>query len=72
MQTCKAKLPDGKPCPNRVDERQQYCPFHLASQDAGLKKTMLTNLLNFAWALVSIRFAATIPKVAKILARKIR
>jgi hypothetical protein len=37
MKPCKAKLPDGKPCPNQVDERQQYCPFHLSDQDAKAK-----------------------------------
>ena len=37
MKPCKAKLPDGKPCPNQVDEGQQYCPFHLSDQDAKAK-----------------------------------
>ena len=27
MKPCKAKLPDGKPCPNQVDEGQEYCPL---------------------------------------------
>ena len=30
MKPCKAKLPDGKPCPNQVDNGQEYCFFHLA------------------------------------------
>ena len=38
MKPCKAKLPDGKPCPNQADEGQEYCPYHLASQDAEAKK----------------------------------
>lgn len=37
MKQCKAKQ-DGKPCRNQVDEGQEYCPYHLASQDANLKK----------------------------------
>ena len=41
MNLCKAKLPDGKPCPNQADEGQEYCPFHLASQDAETKKNLL-------------------------------
>lgn len=32
MKLCKAKLPDGKPCPHNVDEGQEYCPHHLASR----------------------------------------
>lgn len=31
MNPCKAKLPDGNPCPNQADEGQKYCPFHLAN-----------------------------------------
>lgn len=38
METCKAKLPDGKPCSNGVDDGQEYCFFHLAEQDSKLKK----------------------------------
>ena len=38
MKPCKAKLPDGKPCPNQVDEGQEYCPYHLAKQNAMPKK----------------------------------
>ena len=40
MTPCKAKLPDGKICDNKVDEGQEYCPYHLASQDAETKKTL--------------------------------
>ena len=39
MKTCKEKLPDGNPCPNQVDEGQEYCFHHLADQDAKAKKT---------------------------------
>ena len=38
MKLCKAELPDGKPCPNKVDEGQEYCPYHLANQAAKIKK----------------------------------
>lgn len=41
MNLCKAKLPDGKPCPNQADMGQKYCPFHLAKQVAPLKKSTL-------------------------------
>lgn len=40
MTPCKAKLLDGKFCPNKVDEGQEYCPFHLANQDAKAKNTL--------------------------------
>ena len=42
MSSCNATLPDGKPCPNEADEGQKYCPFHLANQDAMVKKTILS------------------------------
>ena len=42
MKLCKAELPDGKPCPNKVDEGQEYCPYHLANQDAKIKKGILS------------------------------
>lgn len=38
MKPCMAKLPDGKPCPNQVDNGQEYCFFHLADQDSKAKK----------------------------------
>jgi len=38
MNPCKAKLTDGKPCPNKADKGQEYCPFHLADQVALPKK----------------------------------
>jgi hypothetical protein len=40
MKPCKAKLPGGKFCPNQVDEGQEYCPFHLADQDAKTKNIL--------------------------------
>ena len=40
MNSCKAKLPDGKSCPNQVDEGQDYCPFHLANQITLPKKIL--------------------------------
>lgn len=46
MKSCKAKPPDGKPCPNQVDEGQDYCPYHLAEQVA-LPKKILTVALSF-------------------------
>jgi len=38
MKSCKAKDANGKPCPNKVGEGQEYCPYHLADQDAKTKK----------------------------------
>ena len=43
MKSCKAKVPDGKPCPNKVDEGQEYCQHHLSSQN-----TMVKNILSIA------------------------
>lgn len=37
MKPCKAELPDGKPCPNQVDDGQEYCFSHLAEQDKKMK-----------------------------------
>ncbi|MCP4141958.1 MAG: hypothetical protein GY755_17060 [Chloroflexi bacterium] len=41
MKLCKAELPDGKPCPTKVDKGQEYCPYHLANQYAKVKKGVL-------------------------------
>ena len=41
MKSCKAKLPDGKPCPNQVDDGQEYCFSHLAEQDKKMKDILL-------------------------------
>ncbi len=38
MKSCKEKFLDGKPCPNKIDEGQEYCPYHLAKQVADEKK----------------------------------
>jgi hypothetical protein len=42
MKLCKAELPDEKPCPNKVDEGQEYCPYHLANKVAKIKKGILS------------------------------
>jgi hypothetical protein len=44
MKSCKAKLPDGKTCPNQVDEGKDYCPFHLADQITLPKKILSVSL----------------------------
>jgi hypothetical protein len=41
MKPCKAKPTDGKPCPNQVDEGQEYCFYHLAEQDKKMKEILL-------------------------------
>jgi len=38
MNPCKAKLTDGKPCPNQADKGQEYCPYHLSDQVRKPKK----------------------------------
>ncbi len=40
MKSCKEKLPNGKTCPNQVDEGQEYCPYHLANQITLPKKIL--------------------------------
>jgi hypothetical protein len=40
MKSCKAQLPDGKPCQNQADEGQEYCPYHLAEQITLPKKIL--------------------------------
>ena len=66
MKTCKAAQ-DGKPCPNKVDEGQEYCPYHLASQVAD-QKNMLVNILATAGTLLA---AAGIVPVAKTVLGKV-
>ena len=67
MKTCKEKLPDGKPCPNQVDEGQEYCFHHLADQDAKAKKKF--SIATGAVAVLSL-VAAGIYKVAKFVVTK--
>ena len=55
MKPCKAKLPDGKPCPNQVDEGQEYCPFHLANQDTKTK-----NILSIAITVLGVAIVAIV------------
>jgi len=67
MKTCKEILLDGKPCPNQVDEGQEYCPFHLADQDAKAKKKFSIA----AGAVTVLGLVATgIYKVAKFVVSK--
>lgn len=40
MNSCKGKDVNGKPCPNKVDEGQEYCPYHLSSQNTTAKKIL--------------------------------
>ena len=42
MKTCKAELSNGKPCSNKVDEGQEYCPYHLADKYTKVKKGILS------------------------------
>ena len=67
MKTCKEKLPDGKPCPNQVDDGQEYCFFHLADQDAKAKKKY--SIATGAVTVLSL-VAVGIYKVAKFVVSK--
>ena len=74
MKPCIAKLPDGTPCPNQVDEGQKYCPYHLASQVADEKK-ILSNILTtlgrvLAAASIVLVGKTVIGKVVKFVASK--
>lgn len=53
MKSCKAELPDGKFCPNQVDDGQEYCFFHLADHD----KKMKDKLLPIGGAIVTLAVA---------------
>lgn len=67
MKTCKEKLSDGKPCPNQVDEGQEYCFYHLANKAAKEKK-----IFSIVAGVLSVLglVAAGIYKVAKFLVTK--
>ena len=67
MQPCKAKLSDGKPCPNQADDGQDYCFFHLAEQDSKLKKEILKSIKDLG--VLSVVFGG-IYKVGKFVASK--
>ncbi len=67
MKPCKAKLTDGNPCPNQVDEGQEYCPYHLASQVADEKK----RFLNMLSTLAKVVAAASIVPVARAVIGKV-
>ena len=60
MKPCKAKLPDGTPCPNQADEEQEYCPFHLADQI-----TMPKKILSVALPVLGVVASAVVAAVLK-------
>jgi hypothetical protein len=64
MKPCKAKLQDGKHCPNQVDEGQEYCPFHLAAQNTKAK-----NIFSILVTVLGI-FASVLYKVVKFVVSK--
>ena len=67
MKSCKAKDSNGNPCPNKVDDGQEYCYFHLADQDAKTKKKFA--LATGAGTVLSV-VAVGIYKAAKFVSSK--
>ena len=67
MKSCKAKDPNGNPCPNKVDKGQEYCYFHLTDQDAKMKKKF--SLATGAGTALSL-IAVGIYKAAKFVISK--
>lgn len=62
MTPCKANLPDGMFCENKVDEGQEYCPYHLAEQI-----TMPKKILSVALPILGIVASAVVAAVLKQL-----
>ena len=60
MTPCKAKLPDGKFCDNKVDEGQEFCPYHLAEQITLPKK-----ILSVALPILGVVASAVVATVLK-------
>lgn len=60
MTPCKAKLPDGKFCDNKVDEGQEFCPYHLAEQI-----TMPKKILSVALPILGVVASAVVATVLK-------
>lgn len=60
MTPCKAKLPDGKFCDNKVDEGQEYCPYHLAEQI-----TMPKKILSVALPILGVVVPAVVAALLK-------
>ena len=69
MNVCKAKLPDGKLCPNQADTGQQYCPFHLAKQVSPVKKITMgvLTLIAIVKAAKSVPWKNIAPSVGKLI-----
>lgn len=77
MNPCKAKLPDGKPCPNQADTGQDYCPYHLSGEVASLRKKVLLGggILGLAgWGLKKLiaRHGKELIELTKSIVDKIR
>lgn len=58
--TCKKILKNGQPCPNQVDEGQDFCPYHLSGDMSLLRKILagfisgLSVLVAVAWAIIKL------------------
>ncbi|MCL4300881.1 MAG: hypothetical protein KJ077_34410 [Anaerolineae bacterium] len=55
--TCKALLKNGQPCPNQVDEGQDFCPYHL-SRETSIWKKILAGITGVLGILVGILLVA--------------
>lgn len=60
MTPCKAILPDGKSCDNKVDEGQEYCPYHLAEQI-----TMPKKIVSIALPILGVVASAVVAALLK-------
>jgi hypothetical protein len=66
MKLCKAKNPDGKPCPNQVDKGQEYCPYHLAEKDAKAK-----SILSFAGTIMGVVITGIVAVTKFVVSKKL-
>ena len=63
MKPCKEKLPDRMPCPNQVDEGQEYCPYHLAKQVAEERNRLSITLA--VWGLTTL-VGKGVPRIKRL------
>ena len=64
MKSCKAKDSNGKPCTNKIDDGQEYCPYHLSSQN-----TQAKTILSIAGAVLGVVVTGVVA-VIKIVTKR--